>query len=230
MPVPLGKFISLHVYDGNLNSQHKSHDMACLSFVDASNGEEEKAGFSWKVSRLNYMSCLNLNELTVPTQNAQEIKTIVHLVRSYYRHTNFCVITPYDAQRAAIEGQLKSENLPWERVFNVDSFQGISSVSAKQTLYLPQSRKRSGLRPYIGSKVVSTWISNFAQSHERHAHSVPCWARCCHKQLLFAGRWGADTSWEVSSTLGSYPWFGQDVGRLADGSGRGGRFAWLART
>ncbi|KAK0237313.1 AAA domain-containing protein, partial [Armillaria nabsnona] len=37
---------------------------------------------------------------------------------------NFCIITPYDAQRAAIERELKNSNLPWERVFNVDSFQG----------------------------------------------------------------------------------------------------------
>lgn len=37
---------------------------------------------------------------------------------------DFCIITPYDAQRAAIERQLKAEDLPWERVFNVDSFQG----------------------------------------------------------------------------------------------------------
>jgi AAA domain len=58
----------------------------------------------------------------------QEIRTIVHLVRSYYKHTDFCVITPYDAQRAAIEAQLKSENLPWERVFNVDSFQGMCGL------------------------------------------------------------------------------------------------------
>ncbi|KAJ7257766.1 AAA domain-containing protein, partial [Mycena rebaudengoi] len=37
---------------------------------------------------------------------------------------NFCIITPYDAQRAAIENQLKAEKLPHDAVFNVDSFQG----------------------------------------------------------------------------------------------------------
>ncbi len=34
------------------------------------------------------------------------------------------IITPYDAQRALIERQLKDDGLPWEHVFNVDSFQG----------------------------------------------------------------------------------------------------------
>ncbi|KAJ7576715.1 AAA domain-containing protein, partial [Mycena floridula] len=36
----------------------------------------------------------------------------------------FCIITPYDAQREAIQNELKAQNLPWESVFNVDSFQG----------------------------------------------------------------------------------------------------------
>ncbi|KAI0653588.1 AAA domain-containing protein, partial [Cubamyces menziesii] len=36
----------------------------------------------------------------------------------------FCIITPYDAQRAEIVRMLKMENLPWENVYNVDSFQG----------------------------------------------------------------------------------------------------------
>jgi superfamily I DNA and/or RNA helicase len=56
-----------------------------------------------------------------------EIRTITHLVKNYYRRKNFCIITPYDAQRAAIEKVLKDENLPWDRVFNVDSFQGLST-------------------------------------------------------------------------------------------------------
>ena len=34
------------------------------------------------------------------------------------------IITPYDAQRAAITQYLKGEDLPWDRVYNVDSFQG----------------------------------------------------------------------------------------------------------
>ncbi|KAI0737249.1 AAA domain-containing protein, partial [Daedaleopsis nitida] len=37
---------------------------------------------------------------------------------------DFCIITPYDGQRAAIVERLKNDDLPWERVYNVDSFQG----------------------------------------------------------------------------------------------------------
>ena len=53
------------------------------------------------------------------------MQTVVHLVRNYYSHQDFCIITPYDAQREAIQKELKDKGLPWERrVFNVDSFQG----------------------------------------------------------------------------------------------------------
>ncbi|KAG6888036.1 hypothetical protein C0992_009851, partial [Termitomyces sp. T32_za158] len=103
MPVPLGEFISSYVYDGRLKSQHNIRDASCVSFVDTIKGSEKKSGFSWK--------------------NPGEIQTLVNIVKIYYQHKNFCIITPYDAQRAAIEKQLKEENLPWEHVFTVDSFQ-----------------------------------------------------------------------------------------------------------
>lgn len=50
---------------------------------------------------------------------------IVNLIKHYYRKLNFCVITPYDAQRAAIQKSLENEKLPWETVYNLDSFQGL---------------------------------------------------------------------------------------------------------
>lgn len=38
----------------------------------------------------------------------------------------FRIITPYDAQRDALEQALKEEDLNWEdKCFNVDSFQGL---------------------------------------------------------------------------------------------------------
>lgn len=57
-------------------------------------------------------------------KNRGEIDTIVHLVKNYYRRLNFCIITPYDAQRAAIQKSLENAKLPWESVYNVDNFQG----------------------------------------------------------------------------------------------------------
>lgn len=53
----------------------------------------------------------------------------MNIVKNYYKTKDFCIITPYDAQRAEIAGQLKVEGLQWDKVFNVDSFQGTSSRS-----------------------------------------------------------------------------------------------------
>ena len=54
-------------------------------------------------------------------------------MRNYYRHKDVCVITPYDAQRGAIQKALKDAELPDDSVFNVDSFQG-DSVSVRRVL------------------------------------------------------------------------------------------------
>ncbi|TFK73052.1 hypothetical protein BDN72DRAFT_762330, partial [Pluteus cervinus] len=105
MPVPLGNFISQYVYGGRLQSEHTILEDNCIAFVDVSRGCEGRSGFSYT--------------------NQAESETVVNLVGNYYRRTSsFCVITPYDAQRALIEKKLKDAKLPWESVFNVDSFQG----------------------------------------------------------------------------------------------------------
>jgi superfamily I DNA and/or RNA helicase len=70
-----------------------------------------------------------------------EVDTIATLVRRYYRHTKFCVITPYDPQRGEIEKVLKDQNLPWEgKVFNVDSFQGGSILYLSSSFRSNQSQ------------------------------------------------------------------------------------------
>jgi superfamily I DNA and/or RNA helicase len=48
---------------------------------------------------------------------------------------SFRIITPYDAQRSAIETSLKKDDLDWnDKCFNVDSFQG--SVYHNQMLLI----------------------------------------------------------------------------------------------
>lgn len=60
-------------------------------------------------------------------KNMAEVNSLIHLASGYYRHAEYCIITPYDAQRAAIETAFKKNDLPWEnRIFAVDSFQGAS--------------------------------------------------------------------------------------------------------
>ncbi|KAF9049492.1 P-loop containing nucleoside triphosphate hydrolase protein [Hymenopellis radicata] len=103
MPTPLGDFISQAVYSNRLRSQHSVVLPSAVAFVDV-RGHEEKSGFSWV--------------------NERELQTMIMLVANYYKALDFCIITPYDAQRTAIENALKRSNLPWGKVFNIDSFQG----------------------------------------------------------------------------------------------------------
>ncbi|KZT04829.1 P-loop containing nucleoside triphosphate hydrolase protein [Laetiporus sulphureus 93-53] len=108
MPVPLGKFISQQFYNSKLKSVHSMQEMLCVAFVDVRRGEEEQKGRSWV--------------------NMEEVHVVVNLVRHHYQDLDFCIITPYDSQRSAIAKQLQAEELPWQCVYNVDSFQGALTV------------------------------------------------------------------------------------------------------
>ncbi|KAI0666960.1 P-loop containing nucleoside triphosphate hydrolase protein, partial [Trametes maxima] len=108
MPVPLGEFISKTVYASKLKSEHAITARSCIRAIDVRKGKEEPCGFSW--------------------QNAEEVHTVVNLVKHYYQRMGrggFCIITPYDAQRAALIRGLNAAQLPEaaESVYNVDSFQ-----------------------------------------------------------------------------------------------------------
>ncbi|KAF9558500.1 P-loop containing nucleoside triphosphate hydrolase protein [Agrocybe pediades] len=147
MPAAVGNFISTAVYLGRLKSARPLEDNTCLAFVnvDLPRGEEEKAGFSWK--------------------NTGEIQTIVHLVKNYYKDKKFTVITPYDAQRAAIQQALQSEKLPWESVYNIDSFQGDFSRQLRGVTInrIFSYRKRGRLRLDFRRQVTTSRLSFLTQ-------------------------------------------------------------------
>lgn len=63
------------------------------------------------------------------------MQTIVHLIQNYYRDTNYYIVTPYDAQQAAIEHVVKSASLPWEAIYNLDSFQGTDMLCHFCTMF-----------------------------------------------------------------------------------------------
>ncbi|KAJ3928828.1 MAG: P-loop containing nucleoside triphosphate hydrolase protein [Lentinula lateritia] len=163
MPVPLGNFISQKVYEGRLKSRHKTTSHNSVRFVNTPRGVEKKKGSSWTVS---YPILFFIMDYKVGfSQNEAEIDCIVNLVRNYYQKTDFCIITPYDSQRAAIESRLKDENLPWEKVFNVDSFQGneadyvlISVVRSAHVGFLrsPQRMNVMLTRCRLGMVIVSS--------------------------------------------------------------------------
>ncbi|KAJ7593254.1 P-loop containing nucleoside triphosphate hydrolase protein [Mycena floridula] len=105
MPLPIGQFISKHVYDGRLQSQHAISSKSCCRFVDVGGCEESK-GTSW----------INTKEVSFATMIARRLEK---------SGKSYRIITPYDPQRALLEKSLKDEKLCWEdKCFNVDSFQG----------------------------------------------------------------------------------------------------------
>ena len=59
-------------------------------------------------------------------QNRKEVEAITHLAHHLQEQDKpYRIITPYDAQRGALEEALREEDLKWEdKCFNVDSFQG----------------------------------------------------------------------------------------------------------
>ncbi|KAF9485149.1 P-loop containing nucleoside triphosphate hydrolase protein [Pholiota conissans] len=106
MPIPLGDFISKHVYDDMLKSEHLISHPECCSFVDVEDGLEVFQENSYR----------NIREAAVAVAIAQQLTNA---------GKSFRIITPYDSQRSLLENSLKHAKVPWEdKCFNVDSFQG----------------------------------------------------------------------------------------------------------
>ncbi|EPS96649.1 hypothetical protein FOMPIDRAFT_1087510, partial [Fomitopsis schrenkii] len=106
MPVPIGAFISKHVYGGLLKTSHALASRKTCALVDISHGYETKSGTSWT--------------------NTKEVDAVMVVARKFHSEgKRYKIITPYDAQRALLEQRLADAMLPWQdKCFNVDSFQG----------------------------------------------------------------------------------------------------------
>ena len=66
----------------------------------------------------------------------EEVHTIANLALTYhFLGKDYSIITPYDPQRAAIVAALKASDLPYDNVYNVDSFQGPSLLFFHRPLY-----------------------------------------------------------------------------------------------
>jgi len=135
MPPQIGEFISQRVYEGKLksNPRHpvKSGTIACY-FVDVNNGVEQ------------------LDKDGKSSFNQQEVEAIIPLAQHLQdEDTPYRIITPYDAQRSALEKALDGEGVDWHnKCFNVDSFQGnedtviiISLVRTKALGFLTNWRR-----------------------------------------------------------------------------------------
>lgn len=123
MPVPIGAFISKHVYGGRLMTRHALESHRTCTLVDISHGQETKSGNSWTVgiSRLGRALAPNAWK----SQNDREVDAVIVVARKCHSEgKRYKIITPYDAQRTLLERRLEDAMLPWQdKCFNVDSFQ-----------------------------------------------------------------------------------------------------------
>ena len=98
---------------------------------------------------------------------------VVRVARRYQQHgLNFCIITFYDPQRAAITKALENEGLPSDRVYNVDSFQGMCHslywfCSPRQGSLIPNRRWTGNEADYVILSSVRTHHPGFLKSQPR---------------------------------------------------------------
>lgn len=95
------------------------------------------------------------------------MQAVVHIARKLAAEgKSYRIITPYDAQRGAIEDALKNAGLAWEdKCFNVDSFQGEVAVDS-HTFLLPASadssftsgRQRGRLHYTVSRTLGKSWF------------------------------------------------------------------------
>jgi len=134
MPPQIGNYISRQVYNGRLQSDSRhpitSSTIACR-FVDINGFDQQTA---------NGTSRINREEVKAVTLIAEHLQE---------KGVSYKIITPYEAQRSALERALKEKQLNWhDKCFSVDSFQGredefivISIVRTKKLGFLSDLRR-----------------------------------------------------------------------------------------
>jgi len=118
---------------------------------------------------------------------------VVRVAGQYHRHgLDFCIITFYDPQRAAVIEALKKADLPSERVHNVDSFQGKchswSSRSPRLDSLILFVRERGRLCDPFFRSDKAAWFFEITASHERRIDPLPQRNGSRHRQELFTGQ------------------------------------------
>ena len=185
MPPQIGEFISQRVYDSRLRSYPRHHvtsSTTACRFVDIDGSEKRWANkSSYMVSRV---ITVKGNGANCRHQNQREVEAVTVIAEHLQEEDiSYRIITPYDAQRSAIEQALKDKELDWrDKCFNVDSFQG----SFNPRTYLdyfrsntPEKRQRRPCHCHFRSPHERTRFLTKFETDKRHAHSVP--ARHVHR-------------------------------------------------
>lgn len=131
--------------------------------------------------------------------------------------TPYRIITPYDAQRSALERALKEKELNWhDKCFNVDSFQGSFNRHAYPGLLTHPNNQNRERRPRycdFRSPIESSWILGELATDKCHAYSMPARHVHCLQQGIPSrercrlasrrnGRRVGKTAWRLAHSKG----------------------------
>lgn len=126
MPPLIGDVVSEVVYDSQLQSNPEHpvpYETPSCWFVHVDESEEKRQETSWHVSASSSHICA-LAEV-VPQNPAERATALKIAEKLQTEGKEYCIITPYDAQRSFLEEEMKESGLVWQdKCFNVDSFQG----------------------------------------------------------------------------------------------------------
>ena len=116
---------------------------------------------------------------------------VVRIARRYHQRSfDFCIITFYDPQRAAISKAVEAANLPTGCVYNVDSFQGIVHPSRTTTpISTIAGRERSRLCDLVFGPDTACRILELTASDERRSDPMPQRNGSRHQQVFLMGCW-----------------------------------------
>ncbi|KAI6162373.1 AAA domain-containing protein [Pisolithus thermaeus] len=194
LPRVIGDFISQKVYDGKLKTCHADSASLPCRFVDVERGRERQSGKSWI--------------------NLAEARVVVRIAGAYQTEgLDFRIITPYDAQRSLIEHELQAANLRHEdKVFNVDSFQGLLLVLV---LPFPSSTLSPGNEAeHIVISLVRSHRTGFLVN-ERRANVML--TRCkktmviCSSPAFIQGPAASTLVGQLARALGPQVWVDSDI-------------------
>ena len=153
---------------------------------------------------------------------------VVRVAKRYHqRRLNFCVITFYDPQRAAITEALEVAMIPSECVYNVDSFQGVFHFFPRR-LHQPDIpattttivRKWGRLHNFVFSQNATTGIFEVASAYECRLNSLQEGNGYCYQQGLSTRIGEIYPSREVMPLLVPKT---RGLARLENNVGKGGR-------
>lgn len=213
MLVPLGRFISRHVYNDKLKTVHKIESMSCVAFVDVSKGTEENAGKSWKVRIVSKKGwiCKVIDISPIRIHRTQKKPTLLRHSSKSTTATSIFVSSPLTMHNERQSSRLSRHDrflviacitLTVSKV-RFHPFPSCSRLKPIIDTDFPPSRSRSTIRPSFHRAHDTPGLPRASGTYKRHAHALRSWYGRRNEHALCSGAFrGTDTPRQARCTLG----------------------------